>query len=209
MFATAEVRWFEEGEIPDHVLDWFAQVHPMSQPEPVRVDHYLRLRDTDGLGIKFREGRIEVKQRYGRASVATLVPNAAGPVERWRKWGFDLAEPAEDREIIQGTEAWVAVRKERQVGHYGVGRDGAVERLPPLPFQVSGCSVELTRVTTPHRPLRGRIWWTLGFEATGKESELVDTLTVVARHVLRSLRGIELSAKTSYGYPRWLQLVVG
>ncbi len=209
MLSTAEVRWFEQGEIPDHILDWFERGSAMLQPEPPRVDEYLRVRDTDGLGIKFREGRLEIKQRYGQAAVVTFAPSATGTVELWRKWGFELAEPVEGREVLKGVDAWVSVRKERWLSHYGVRCGGTLERLPTLASPATGCSVELTRVNSPHIRLRDQVWWTLGFEAIGGESELVDTLATVARHVLRSAAGMALSAEISYGYPRWLQLVTG
>ena len=64
MFATAEVRWFYEGAVSPEVLEWFEQGELTPEEQPYRVDYYLRLSDRDSLGIKLREGRIEVKQRH-------------------------------------------------------------------------------------------------------------------------------------------------
>ena len=202
MWATAEVRWFFSGLTPEGVGAWFSAEMPRPDLQPSRVDHYLIVRDTDGLGIKFREGRIEVKQRYDQGVMTTFADDAAGTIELWRKWGFGLAAYARDGEIFETLDAWVAVQKARQVRNYAVMPDGKLVVVPRSTYPHRECSVELTEVLA-----LGDAWWTLGFEAMGAESTLRETLTIVARHVLTQPNAPTLDAADAYGYPRWLQLL--
>ncbi|NIV28827.1 MAG: hypothetical protein GWN58_04720, partial [Anaerolineae bacterium] len=63
MYPTLEARWFMRGSIPHEVREWFARGEPAPIHEPPRMDHYLRLQRSNALGIKLREGRLEIKQR--------------------------------------------------------------------------------------------------------------------------------------------------
>lgn len=63
MYPTAEVRWFHRGKVPLDVMAWFLRLHGEPEEPGHRVDYYLRLSDADALGIKLRDGRIEIKTR--------------------------------------------------------------------------------------------------------------------------------------------------
>ncbi|MFN2285080.1 MAG: hypothetical protein ACK2UQ_11710, partial [Anaerolineae bacterium] len=63
MFPTVETRWFYPGIIPSDVLAWYHYGERAPEAQPTRIDYYLRLSDHGDLGIKLREGRIEIKQR--------------------------------------------------------------------------------------------------------------------------------------------------
>lgn len=62
MEITAELRWWSEK--PEEFLSWFHQLRPGGHgtEEVIRTDCYFRL-DTPGVGIKLREGLLEVKVR--------------------------------------------------------------------------------------------------------------------------------------------------
>ena len=64
--STTEVRWFRRGSIPQSVRQWFSTLGRQPEFQPPRLDYYLRLLDGDALGIKIREGKVEVKQRHFR-----------------------------------------------------------------------------------------------------------------------------------------------
>jgi hypothetical protein len=202
MWDTAEVRWFFRGPIPEEVSAWFAAERPRPEPQPPRVDHYLIVRDTDGLGIKLREGRLEIKQRYGQGATMAFAGNASGTVELWRKWGFSLTSYGLDGESFETLDTWVAVQKARQLRNYAV-RGGALEAVPAFTTPGRSCSVELTEVLA-----RDHTWWTLGFEAVGNGRHLKETLHAVARSFLAQERSPTLRTADAYGYPRWLQLLV-
>jgi len=199
VWPTAEVRWFVEGRIPDDLLVWFAEGFPLLEAQPPRVDVYLPIPSDDGVGIKLREGRIEIKQRYGSLGPMIFSHGVAGIPELWRKWTFGPVMPGEN-----GLDGWVGVQKIRLVRNYSVGADG--EKPVPIPHTRSperGCSVELTEATA-----NGQVWWTMGFEATGSEAQLAPTLECVVGQMLAGCDRLWLDLDRSYGYPRWLAKIL-
>jgi hypothetical protein len=167
---------------------------------PCREDHYLQLRDTDTLGIKLREGRVEVKQRVRDQGVFRLQERVTGVVEHWRKWSFQLAAAHRALSSIAAPPtAWIPVRKERLLRTYGLTVDGSVVPVPAPEALRHACELELTRVD-----VAGQDWWTLAFEAFGDESALQERLLLVARHVFAAGEPPALNASESRGYADWL-----
>ena len=200
MYPTAEVRWFYRGELPSDTEDWFRRRAGEVERQPPRTDHYLRLQDSEGLNVKLRGGRIEIKQRVGLAKVTQFHEGVTGALEQWRKWGFRLAEPGPARmRTLASVAAWIAVRKERRLRTYWVQDDWSIVAVPAAESQPQGCELELTEVDAD-----GQSWWTLAFEAFGDESTLGDRLLRVARHVFRADEPPSLQAKDSHGYAAWL-----
>ncbi len=203
MFPSMEVKWFREGAIPPTVWEWFQQRDGQPETQPCRVDYYLRVTDRDSLGIKLREGRIEIKQRHRQYGVVRFDGRVAGLVEQWHKWGFELTSVGSDPASILGvSRSWIGVKKERRLYRYRVTSDQKVVAVPATGYPVQGCQLELTRIGVEERT-----WWSLGFEAFGDVSTIEESLFVVARQVLAAGEPPALEAKESYGYPKWLQIV--
>jgi hypothetical protein len=202
MLTTSEVRWFYPGEIPEAVRAWYMAGDGKPYVEAPRTDHYLIIEESDALGVKIREGRMDVKQRYDGAWSLTFNNSVAGRVECWRKWSFELAEAGEGLALLRASGAWVAVEKARVMRDYAVKLDGTLIVLPAMVTPPRGCSVELSRVRAA-----GHAWWSLCFEATGHADELAEILDVAARHVFRREPDFQFKPAYSYGYPRWLQVL--
>jgi hypothetical protein len=198
MYPTIEVRWFQHGQIPPEVRAWYGRIGPLPEEQPIRVDHYLHLPDHDSLGIKLREGRLEIKQRQRQVGVVRFDEQLAGLVERWRKWSFSLAhnEPT----VPEPNGAWIAVEKRRRLRRYRVTADRQVEVASAEPAQ--GCELELSRIKAADQQ-----WWSLCFEAFGDEATLQENLRQVVNHVLAASEPPILKANASCGYPVWLRLV--
>jgi len=200
MFPTAEVRWFFQGAIPRDVDDWLHRRAGEVARQPPRVDHYLRLPGTDGLNVKTREGRIEIKQRVAPTNVVRFHQRVIGVVERWRKWSFELAEPGRARpRSLQPVSSWIAVRKERRLRTYRVRNGEDVVARPAQEPPAQGCELELTEVH-----VADQAWWTLAFEAFGDEPTLADGLLLVAQHVFSADEPPSLPVSDSHGYAAWL-----
>jgi len=198
-----EVKWFREGAIPRETLKWFEQRDGQPETQPCRVDYYLCVTDRDSLGIKLREGRIEIKQRHRQYGVVRFDGRVAGLVEQWHKWGFELIQPGSDPASILGaSRSWIGVKKDRRLYRYRVTDDQKVVAVPTTDYPVQGCHLELTRIGVGDRG-----WWSLGFEAFGDLSTIQESLFLVARKVLAAGAPPVLEAKDSYGYPTWLQLI--
>ncbi|MBN1248890.1 MAG: hypothetical protein JXC32_14610 [Anaerolineae bacterium] len=203
VLKTAEVRWFYMGIVPSRLLAWFVAPDDRVTSEPPRTDHYLLVKDTDALGIKYREGRIEVKQRLGSSRHVVFSEDTAGLVEQWQKWGFPLESAAEDCATLEALDAWVAVEKARWLRDYRIDSDGRISVLDVPDLSIPSCSVELADLRVGDQRA-----WTLAFEAVGPTGTLTHTLERVARQVLGTLGGYALRAADSYGYPRWLQITL-
>ena len=206
MFSTEEVRWFFAGSIPQAVADWFTVQVCTAVPQPPRVDYYLRLADNDSLGIKLRQGRIEIKQRTAPGTAVHLGENAAGHAEAWRKWSFALADAdANLAGLVDDTAHWLGVGKQRRWCLFDVGVNGRIIPAPPGTILDQGCACELTEVRLTHST---QTWWSLGFEAFGTAGNQRERLLQVAQQFLQSPHAPILPAEQSYSYPKWLQGVV-
>ncbi len=201
VLSTAEVRWFREGKIPTKLRSWFRKLAAKAEPQPVRIDHYLLERDTDALGIKFRDGRVEVKQRQGERRLTSFGPGWDGYVESWHKWGFPLADAQRRGKAFESFDNWIAVQKKRRVITYSISPKGKLIALPGDAGGESGCSVELTQVR-----VKKTLWWTLGFEAKGHPENLESTLERVVRAVLSGSAPPTFEPTDSFSYPGWLQV---
>jgi hypothetical protein len=201
MFPSAEARWFYVGTIPPQVLKWFREEQGSLEEPAHRVDYYLHLPDGDSLGIKLREGRLEIKQRHRRHGTVEFHERATGLVEHWRKWSFRLAQASERfPQIMVSDSSWIAVSKQRWLYRYRITRDKDIIPMDAVEYPEQGCDLELTRVKA-----EGRDWWTWGFEAFGEETALQENLVLVAAQIFAAHRPpIVLGASHSHSYPAWL-----
>jgi hypothetical protein len=205
MFETIEVRWFWPGSVPRAVEEWFQQGEREPDEQLPRVDHYLRTRDAESLGIKLREGRIEIKQRLQRHGIVRFRGQAAGVMEQWGKWGFALAEAGESLvDRIHPFPTWVAVEKERKLRRYRLSGGREMAAISAQEWPQRGCDFELVRVRAG-----SQAWWSLCLEAFGIPLFLLENLMLVAGHVLAGDIPLTLEARDSCGYPEWLGIVSG
>ncbi len=203
MYDTAELRWFHEGRAPAGVVAWFSAGGREPTVQPVRVDHYLHLVDSQHLGVKVREGRLEVKHRRGNSHAVHLGPCVSGLIEQWRKWSIPLAaNPDAVPPRRRATVSWIEVVKERALCRYWLAGDRRIVATSTDWYPDEGCDVELTVLR-----VRGRAWWTLALEAYGPCDSVCENLLSVAELIFDASEPPALHAADSYAYPRWLELV--
>ena len=200
VLPTIEIRWFGEDAVPTEVREWFGGLSTKMDSQPARVDHYLMEPRTDAVGIKFRQGRIEVKQLRGERRLALLAPGWEGYVEQWHKWGFTLALGQRRRRALMRLDSWLPVRKKRYVIEYGISSTGQPIALRGGSRAGCICSVELTEVR-----VRRDTCWTLGFEAELSDEASEHGLRRVAREVLDAYPLAPIEPSTSLSYPSWLR----
>lgn len=196
-----EVRWFYRGQVPPEVAAWYGQLGPLPEEQPGRVDHYLRLADNDSLGIKLREGRLEIKRRESEPRRIDVHPRVSGLVARWRKWSFPLAES--DPGLTGADSAWVAVEKRRRLRRYRVTGERQVELVLGEAEPGQGCELELSRIEAA-----GRQWWSVCFEVFGNEANLEKYLQLTAQHVFGIAEPPLFDLEESRSYPAWLADIV-
>ena len=198
MINTTEIRWFVPGKIPKPVDEWFDNCPGEWIDQPERTDSYYRLSGGQSLGIKLRQGRLEMKERSSPSEVFRIQNEISGLIETWRKWSFELA--GDDEVASWETSAnklWLAVKKTRKLHLYRLTSNGTLS--PQDSAQGSLCQVELTGVFA-----QGTQWWSLGFEASGAEAKQQEYLKIVANKLLGHVEGIHLREIDSMSYPDWM-----
>jgi hypothetical protein len=205
MFPTVEVRWFFRGVVPAEVEEWFCSYGIDADEQPARVDHYLRMVRGDSLGIKLREGRVEIKQRYGQQANHRFGNQTEGCVEHWCKWSFELAQMSDVNSTVNGNSSkWIDIKKNRKIQTFGGTDLQPVRDISSWGFLDRGCTWEIAKVKVDRSE---EAWWSVGFESFGKENELWDTILIVATRILSLAKAPTFEIDHSYGYPSWLQQV--
>ncbi len=200
MFPSLEVRWFSPGALPDPIWQWYV-TGGIPEEEGQRTDHYLSGVDNT-LGIKLREGMVEVKQRIGEHGLVQFAPHISGRVEGWHKWSFPLADGAIPEVSQDLSRGWVPLQKKRWLKVFVF--DQGVQQVPLRLNPEAGCSWELSRL---HIAGVEESWWSLCFELFGALSGRPDRLAQMVAHVAPPLAelGIDMLSEASYGYPTLLQ----
>ncbi|BAZ53186.1 hypothetical protein NIES4103_58580 [Nostoc sp. NIES-4103] len=205
MLTTNELRWFYPGMIPEDIEVWFQQnclIHQRQPPEE-REDRYLYTPECNYLGIKLRQGRLEVKWRKSEFGVLRFGEFVEGMAEKWGKWLCDdhTGESFQLAQILDSS-SWVNVHKVRYSQPYQVLPNFSVQPVAANEHIKNGCHVEITFLVIQDHP-----WWSLAFEAFGEDAHLIDNLQATANCVFNTYRGSKLQAQNSYGYPHLLALV--
>ena len=156
------------------------------------------------MGIKWREGRLEIKGRASASRAQILAPGIAGVCERWLKWSY--ASEAIERRFSGLFENGIApgvitVEKRRLQRCLELDPAGDVHEVRLNDRRERGVNVELAAIRIPGR--RSRLHWSLAFEAfpSDRVSELF-AQTVVG--FLAGCPALPLSPDRSMSYPCWL-----
>lgn len=212
--SSAEARWFFPGPLPPAALDWLAAGRPLT-PEPPRVDYYLLLPGLETVGVKWRQGRLEIKRRTGPARLFRrrwLV----GRQEQWVKWAWAMAGVApaavpshfvklREASWITPPAAWLAVSKQRYLQRWGVADGRLTAVAAQLPPPAAGCNLEWTEAQWPTQP-GAPTWFTLGVEAYGPPAETLALFRLGLTQLLAAgpPPHLTLTAATALSYPAWL-----
>ena len=186
MITTIELRWFYRNTIPAEIENWFQQDCPgeeMGTPEK-REDIYLHS-ECEFLGIKLRQGKLEIKWRKAELGTLRFADRLEGRAEKWSKWICE--DPTEESfapTVVMQKRLWLSIEKVRSQRYY------------------EGCSVELTQLK-----VKGNAWWSLAFEALDERISTIDDFQAVASKVLKTYPNSQLQVEDSFAYPRWLYLV--
>jgi hypothetical protein len=190
---TLEVRWINPGPVPPVLVD---RLGPFRDPIERRADRYLIDPWTPEFGVKIR-GAVELDVKAFRGSRGRLrVPGGGGRLEEWEKWTFPLGETSPEKD----GERWVTIEKTRRRRAFELTADGLAERSM-LDEALQGCTFELTEVVG-----EGRVWWTVGFEASSAPDTLELSLRACVDRLLEDPLpdNIELPSTASMSYTRWL-----
>ena len=195
MQKSVETRWFFPGNIPPGVKTWFQD--DLAMPQPSRIDVYLHTPGVYDLGIKLREGRIELKQRLNILGQHTFHPHVTGFVESWGKWGFMVSAENDLQQEMSG--AWIPVEKKRSIRRYQVTQGGRIKAVPGWLFPVQRSTIEIAEII-----INDSTWWSLNLEVVGTDIDLFDALRATADQVFITSEVPSLPVNQSFSYPQWL-----
>lgn len=203
MLTTAEMRWFYPGKLTEGVLQWFKQDQlGYLTPAEEREDIYLYVPESEFVGIKLRQRRLEIKWR--QAELGNLqFGKVTGKSEKWTKWLCeDPSNECFQPQDAMGKKAWVIIKKVRMQRKYQISPEQIIVAIPVNDSSVRTCSVEITQLEMNHN-----LWWSLAFEASVNDESPLDNLKCVAEWIFETYPG-ELQIENSYAYPTWLDIIV-
>lgn len=191
MYKTKEIRWFFKNDRKP-VRNWFEDLK--FDVLEKRNDFYLNLKKDD-VGVKIREGKVEVKHRIGSRARGCLNPKAWGNFEEYIKWSF----PVNDDDALycetlsDGLENWTLIEKHRMAAQLSTTNNGLM-LYPSSQKLKSGCQVEYSEIR-----LKGERWYTFGMEWFGENQQELqpDSISDI-------LGNTELRSRQSMGYAAFL-----
>jgi hypothetical protein len=177
-----EMRWFGKGAVPIIFQQWSEENGLTTQP--VRTDHYLMHKAGKAMGIKWREGNLQIKELVGKETKKPTVGH-------YKKWSFELKED-DLLQKIEAHEEWVAVAKKRDLAKWRVEED-TLHRTDPGNEEI-GIELEISAVMC-----KEKLWWTIAFEATGGVENL--------EKGLKEIKIPEIKEAHRMGYAEWLEKI--
>jgi hypothetical protein len=217
--STLEVRWFFAGPLEASgpgMEYWFrtrARFGGGGRPpalawEPAppawRQDRYLLVPGHGDMGIKWREGRLEIKGREAALGRQMLAPGVEGMCERWLKWSY--ASTPIERCFLglfghPGADGVVLVEKRRLQRCIRLDAAGAVEVGCAVPRR-RGVNVELAQTRVAGSASEAH--WSLGFEASPADPSTSEGFAAIVAGFLEGCPALPLTADRSMSYPHWL-----
>lgn len=202
MLTTDEVRWFFTGHIPMAVLDWFRDGLPIA-PSPTRTDIYLPLPASLELGIKLREGRLEIKTQSGPSRQVAYPNGVSGRAARWKKEAV-RSDLVSDIEARLAHPSALSVVKQRYLRKFAL-HEGKLVEVTTGSTPRQGSFIEVAQLWLDDTPS-----WTIALEAIGAPAPLEANLPESAAYFFgRSPCPAALTLETCASYPEWLPLQRG
>jgi hypothetical protein len=223
LFQSAEIRWFLPPDTEwEFVLEWFmgegykkndqfadntlGEIFPNNiKREELRTDEYLIIPSCTSVGVKKRQGKLEVKSQIGLPE-KYIHDSISGEINYWSKWSFQPSESntsiMEDDLRLSGE--WLKIFKVRYLLKFSQLKDDIIE-ISPDEWPESGCQVELTRIWAENDLQK---WTSFGFEAFGGSFQNMKKNLTDSIHIFLSERkkpSFLLYSDNSMSYPEWIQ----
>jgi hypothetical protein len=212
-FASIETRWFFEGDSSHHpdLRHWFESCAPFPRAADVRApewkdrdagapDVYLLMPGCTDMGVKWREGTLQIKGRVADLGERRFGTAQAGRVQRWIKWTYPEV-PAAYRALFEANEAprleTAPVYKTRALRMIKLGSAKPEEVAPGIVLE-RGVGFEMTDLE-----LNGERYCSVAFEAFPDDAAAEVDFNAAVTGFLGELAG-SLGIGASMSYPDWL-----
>ena len=215
-FVSHEVRWFFERNANQYetLKHWFEVAAAVPKNPNVgrpawddRCDVYLIVPGSDDMGIKWREGELQIKGCVSSLGTQVFCGRHQGMVEHWMKWSYANTPAPYRRLFLTGQETGlvtVSVWKNRAL------RKVTFDNTTGEPKEVDAAAVvdrcigfELTQLE-----VAGKAYYSLAFEASPIDSAMDFAFSQVVEAFLDGLPEINLTTDDSQSYPAWLGRII-
>lgn len=214
MLASHEVRWFLDGPVKSFptVEAWVKHFYPIekagSVPSPVwnrrrggRPDVYIVIPGSADMGIKWREGQLQLKGLLCDLGTQQFTNAAIGRVERWIKWSY------KGKSIDRRFAGWftpkagvIEVFKKRCLRKLALDPQSRTAREVNPESQIDrGATLEVTDLW-----MNGKPYTSIAFEAFPDDSEMHSSFTQLVSSFIQGLRDVSLNERNSMSYAAWL-----
>jgi hypothetical protein len=212
-FTSIETRWFFEGGTGRYpgLRRWFETSRPFPRDAGVAApewrgraggepDVYLLMPNCTDMGVKWREGTLQIKGRVEDLGARRFDARHEGRVQRWIKWTYSDV-PAAYRALFADSERYglaaAAVHKTRALRM--ISLDAAEPReVGPDPVLDRGVGFEMTELQ-----LDDKRYCSVAFEAFPDDAVTAAGFDTVVAGFLRLLDD-PLHLEASMAYPDWL-----
>jgi hypothetical protein len=211
--TSLEVRWFFEGGVAENakLREWFETTkrHPsVGRPEwkgrlADQPDVYLVIPDYHDMGIKWREGSLQIKGRTVAPETRRFCDRHQGNVEHWIKWSYPKLPEAFQAAFgeTEGSDICkIAVHKVRALRKIQIDPvTRTPEEVDPKSIVACGLGFELTELEVASKK-----YISMGFEAFPDHAALEPTFMSTVAEYMSELADESLEAAKSLSYPGWL-----
>ena len=211
--TTIETRWFFDGDSSAHpdLRYWFENASPFPRAAAAQApewkgraggepDVYLLMPGCADMGIKWREGTLQIKGRIEDLGTRRFGARHTGRVQRWIKWTYEEVPAAYRSLFSPGARDGLrtaAVGKTRALRMISLDRESPREVLPGVVLRRAvGC--EMTDLE-----LDGQHYCSIAFEAFPDDAVTAASFDSVVAGFLHELEH-PLDADASMSYPEWL-----
>jgi hypothetical protein len=196
-----ELRWFYNQSFDDIKNWWNIQDVPYND-EGQRTDYYIFIPNENYIGIKIREGRLEVKWRIPNSQKKFETLQLEGLMEQWVKWSWSDSKPLINDTMFNFLSEYpkgpvIKILKRRLSRKFKLCSNDIYKPAEWVDISESGFSVELTEITVEESR-----WWSIGFETLGNKSDLESFQSEIKK--MTSTIPMKLKLENSFGYPQWI-----
>src|SRR4029450_10008379 len=197
--ASQEVRWFFDGTATQHesLKRWFETIVPIPQRLGVgplvwqgrlddQPDVYLLVPGSDDMGIKWREGELQMKGRASSLGTQVFCGRNQGVAERWITWSYTHMPAAYHRLFTAEQESGLVTAAVRKTRALRKGRldtlTGQMQEGDAKAVVDRGLGIELTDLEAV-----GKAYCSLAFEAFPDDSAMGAAFTEAVEAFLYGL----------------------
>ena len=215
-FASHEVRWFFERNASQYesLKHWFEAAAPVPKNPGIgplawedRRDVYLIVPGSDDMGIKWREGELQIKGCVSALGTQVFCRRHRGAVEHWMKWSYANTPAPYHRLFLTGQETGlvtVSVWKNRALRKVTFDNiTGKAQEIDAAAVVDRCIGFELTELE-----VAGKAYCSLAFEASPIDSAMDVAFNQVVEAFLDGLAEIDLTTNDSQSYPAWLGRII-